>query len=302
MNRYPKISIVTPNLNGAKHLEKTMLSVLGQEYPNLEYMVIDGGSADGSQEIIRRYEDQLTFWESTSDAGMYHAVQKGFARCTGDIMAWINSDDIYLPGSLFTVADIFSGVSGVHWLQGYPVVIDEEGRLVYSRPAIHSKWSFLLGDYRDGSFIQQESSFWSRELWERSGGALSEEFRLAGDFELWMRFFREFPMHCTPAVLGAFRYGRGGQISGVHYREYLDECHTIVDRHLATLCATDRETLRRLKRARNFSATHPFLARLLGKDRLNIETTDPPRIVTFNFGGYRFEERANSRVRQAPNR
>ncbi len=105
---YPKISIVTPNLNQGKFLEETILSVLDQKYPNLEYIIIDGGSTDNSIDIIKKYEKNLFYWTSEKDNGMYEAIQKGFEKATGDIMAWINSDDLYHRNVFFVVAEIFS--------------------------------------------------------------------------------------------------------------------------------------------------------------------------------------------------
>ena len=103
----PKISIVTPSFNQGQFIEETIRSVLDQDYPNLEYLVIDGGSTDQTIDIIRKYETQLSYWESEKDRGQVHAINKGLARATGDIFAYINSDDIYLPGTFATVAKYF---------------------------------------------------------------------------------------------------------------------------------------------------------------------------------------------------
>jgi glycosyltransferase involved in cell wall biosynthesis len=103
----PKISIITPNYNGGEYLEETIQSILTQNYPNLEYIIIDGGSTDNSVEIIKKYEDQLSFWVSEPDKGLYDAIQKGFDKSSGEIMAWLNSDDLYHKNAFFTVVEIF---------------------------------------------------------------------------------------------------------------------------------------------------------------------------------------------------
>src|ERR1044071_10153093 len=121
--KQPKISIVTTSFNQAEWLEQCMRSVLDQNYPELEYIVIDGGSTDGSVDIIRKYADRLTYWISEKDNGMYDGLQKGLSRSTGEIMAWINSDDLFHPGSFMTVTEIFSHYEQVKWLQGVPTVI-----------------------------------------------------------------------------------------------------------------------------------------------------------------------------------
>src|ERR1044071_7696025 len=115
---YPRITIVTPSYNQAAFLEETMLSVLDQGYPNLEYIVIDGGSTDGSVDIIRKHASRLSWWISEKDAGMYDAIQKGFARSSGQIMGWINSDDRHFQKSLFVIAEIFERIKEVDWILG----------------------------------------------------------------------------------------------------------------------------------------------------------------------------------------
>jgi len=109
----PKISVVTPSFNQGQYLEETIRSVLDQGYPNLEYFVMDGGSTDDSVEIIRKYADRLTGWVSEPDGGQMHAINKGFARATGDIMAWLNSDDKYCPWTFNVIGRIFAGLPEV---------------------------------------------------------------------------------------------------------------------------------------------------------------------------------------------
>ena|ERR1035437_1146809 len=174
---HPKISIVTPNFNGAKYLEETILSVFEQNYPNLEYIIIDGGSTDGSLEIIKKYDKKLLLWLSEPDNGMYHAIQKGFDRSTGEIMAWINSDDKYHPGSLSIVSEIFEKYPEVNWLTGSITHFDVYGRTIrVFQPQRWSKYDYYTGNY---GWIQQESTFWRRGLWEKSGGKLNLDVKYA---------------------------------------------------------------------------------------------------------------------------
>ncbi len=224
--KYPKISIITPNLCGAQYLEETIQSVLGQNYPNLEYIIIDGGSTDGSIEIIKKYENQLTYWVSEPDNGMYHAIQKGFNRSTGEIMAWINSDDMYHKQALFTVAEIFSSLKQVKWLLGAATAYDTLGRSVIVKPSRRfTKYDFYNRDFR---WIQQESTFWRRSLWEMAGASLDLNFKYAGDFALWIKFFSYEKLYVTQALIGGFRWRADNQLSLDHLSEYMAEADVII--------------------------------------------------------------------------
>lgn len=220
----PKITIVTPSFNQAKYLESTILSVLGQGYPNLEYMVIDGGSTDGSVDIIRKYEQQLAYWVSEPDNGLYDALQKGFSRSSGEIMAWLNADDMYHSNSLFTVADIFGRFGGVKWLMGSNTFFNEAGRsFLYDDLPYGQRWSRARLQLFDGRFIQQESVFWRRALWEQAGGFIDQNHSLAADFELWLRFFRYERLYSTSFMLGGFRFRTENQKSYNQRDRYLAE-------------------------------------------------------------------------------
>jgi len=288
MNDYPKISIITPNFNGIRHLENTILSVLDQNYPNLEYIIIDGGSTDGSVELIEKYSNSIAYWESKPDNGLYHAIQKGFRKSTGEIMGWINSDDRFLSGSLFTISELFTLNKDVHWIQGYPVVIDDENRIVFHRPAVGSKFFFYLKDFMNGSFIQQESTFWTRHLWEKAGGYISTEYKFAGDFELWIRFYHHETLYLTDAMLGAFRTRQDGQMSKINYNDYLKECNQIIDFNYTLLSENDRMFLNKVIRNRKFNAKLPRSCAFLRRENLEKKISYPLPVLKFDFEKYTF--------------
>lgn len=269
----PRISIVTINLNNARFLEETMLSVLSQSYPSLEYIIIDGGSTDGSVEIIKKYEKHLAYWISEKDEGYGYALQKGFGKATGDIMAWLNSDDVYYPNSLFTVAEIFSRHQQVKWLTGFPSWLSEKGYRLAEMPLFgnsywarrydlylkYSRWSrfrFLGGDYQA---IQQESTFWRRQLWEKAGSCVNTDYQLAVDTELWCRFFRHERLYTVPCLLAAFRWSGQRQLTKIKRREYLDECLLVLKNECAMLNPVRRiELLLRFFFARLFKPCYYF--------------------------------------------
>lgn len=243
MKDYPKISVVTVNFNNGEFLEDTIKSVVDQGYPNLEYILIDGGSTDNSLEIITRYEAHFSYWVSERDEGQYAAIQKGFEKSTGEIMAWLNSDDKFLPRSLFTVAEIFNKYPEVNWLMGLAREYTEDGALVGQITLPWCRWSkyrYLTNDFQ---FIQQESSFWKRELWEKAGGTLDIEFDLAGDMELWARFFRFDKLYTTTMELSGFRHRKVGQRSKVGKTTYLEEARQIVKREQKRLPVFSRIVL-----------------------------------------------------------
>jgi glycosyltransferase involved in cell wall biosynthesis len=201
---WPKITLVTPVFNSARYIEQTIQSVISQQYPNLEYFIEDGGSTDGTLDIIRKYERQLSGWTSAPDNGMYDALNRGFARSSGAIMGWINASDMLHVGSLFVVGSVFAALPEVEWITGRPTGFSEEGMTVGVSRRL-KRWSrlrFLAGSDR---FIQQESTFWRRSLWERAGGSLSTAYRVEGDFELWVRFFRLAPLYTVDALIGGWR-------------------------------------------------------------------------------------------------
>lgn len=226
----PKITIVTPSFNQGKYLEDTILSVLSQGYPNLEYIIIDGGSTDNSVDIIKKHEKQLAYWVSEKDEGLYHGLQKGFDKSTGEIMAWLNADDMYHKKSLFLVADLFAKFKNVHWIMGSNTYFDENGNpFLYDDQPLAQRWSQTRLRLFNGDFIQQESVFWKRNLWKKAGGFLDQNYSLAADFELWLRFFRYEKLYSTSFMLSGFRLRNENQKSFNQRNQYLEQVQTLLD-------------------------------------------------------------------------
>lgn len=234
-----KISIVTPNFNGADYLRSAIGSVVSQDYEALQYVVVDGASQDGSALIAHEFRNQLSALVIEPDKGHADALNKGFALTDGEIMGWINSDDMLHPGCLSLVSEIFQAYPEIEWITGRPSSMDGNGQVEHVgevRP--WSQLRFLSGDHL---WIQQESTFWRRSLWERAGGQLDTDFELANDFELWARFFRHAPLYSVDFMLGCFRV-RPGQRSVDQRAAYDREALQILQRELDQLDVSWRET------------------------------------------------------------
>lgn len=206
--RLPFIALVTPSFNQATYLEDTLRSVLEQHYPALHYRVVDGGSLDGSAAILERYRPQLQGLTIEPDQGQYDAINKGFSQALvsddAEIMGWLNSDDLLLPGALHSVGEIFAAFPEVEWICCLVRArCSYHGRIdtITSLPGLareafaHNRYLPAAEPFSAFGFIQQESTFWRRSLWERAGGFVSTRHGLAGDYELWHRFYQHG--HCV---------------------------------------------------------------------------------------------------------
>lgn len=201
----PKISVVTLSYNQGQFLEQTIKSVLEQDYPGLEYIIMDGGSTDNSVEIIKRYEQHLTYWQSQPDGGQSAAINAGFARATGAILCWLNSDDQFTPGALKRVGEYFSEHSDCQWLAGAgdKHYLDKNVQHAGIAAGIASKNSLLYfwAYGADNTYMNQPSVFWSRKLWDMSGGYVREDKPNSMDYELWLRFDEFATLNVIPDTL-----------------------------------------------------------------------------------------------------
>ncbi len=208
MNTYPKISIVTPSFNQAQFLEQTIQSILNQEYPNLEYIIMDGGSTDNSLEIIKKYSDKLFHWQSKKDNGQADAILRGFELCTGDVIGWVNSDDVLLPGALKEVGNYFLRNNDAEFLVGSSITIDENnnlGRTVRGIPIFNIGRSVNACQLMYwGCGFNQPASFWKREVYNIVG-KIDASFYFSFDLDLFIRLTLLKRSARTSKFLAAFR-------------------------------------------------------------------------------------------------
>jgi glycosyltransferase involved in cell wall biosynthesis len=197
----PRITIVTPSFNQADYLEATIKSVLDQNYPSLEYIVVDGGSTDGSVDIIKRYESHLAYWVSEPDNGQTDAINKGFARATGDLLGWLNSDDLYEPGALYRIAAHFQVHPACRLVYGQGDYCDERGWRTTPCAYVQPYDPRLL---RSVDYILQPASFWQRELWQEVG-PLSLHYSWGFDWEWFLRASHRSDLCYLPEKLALYR-------------------------------------------------------------------------------------------------
>jgi glycosyltransferase involved in cell wall biosynthesis len=197
----PFVTIVTPSYNQAPFLEATIRSVLEQDYSHIEYIIIDGGSTDGSLEIIKKYADRLAFWSSEKDRGQTDAINKGFARATGEVLAWINSDDTYEPGTVREAVDEMQAHPEMGMIYGDANFIDDHGRVIGRFPAAQTDYLRLRRGY---VHIPQQATFFRRDLWQQVG-PLDPSFFFAMDYDLWVRIAKIAPLLYIPRAWANFR-------------------------------------------------------------------------------------------------
>lgn len=201
--KYPKISIVTQCYNREDVVAETIESVLSQNYPNLEYIVIDDGSTDNSWEIIQKYRDKLAYVERLEGGRdtPVPAINYGFTKATGEILGWISSKNILMPKSLFTIAQVFSDLPDVEWVTGIGTILDSEGKIISVIPVRKDLYEHLVGTQ---SNIQAESTYWRRSLWEKAGSKFNES-AVSFDVNLWCtKFFLTAKLYHLNTLIGAY--------------------------------------------------------------------------------------------------
>jgi len=227
MSELPRFSIVTPSYNQGAFIQQTIESVLDQNYPDLEYIVIDGGSNDNSVDIIRKYEQYLSYWVSEPDRGQSHAINKGFARASGEIYGWLNSDDRLEPDTLAVVAEAFINNPDTGAFVGHGRKVDISGNTVYYKKPDDLTFERLCG-WMDGGNFMQPSCFYRRSAWE-AAGPLDEDIHIAMDVDLWLKMVKKVEFQPIDRLLSSAVAHEGAKTTALHNRMVVD-CALVVAR------------------------------------------------------------------------
>ncbi len=229
---YPKISIITPSYNQGHFIKETIESILSQNYPNLEYIVMDGGSSDATVNILKSYGNKIS-WISKKDKGQTDAINQGIKKSSGEIVAYINSDDVMLPNTLHTVAEYFMNNKKAMLLSGDYFIIDADGNKIQSLVANYKK---ILRSFPNkhilsiANFIIQPSTFWRRTLMDEIG-PFREDLHYVMDFEYWMRAIQKYPINILPNHFSLFRI-HGDSKGGALFEKQFAEEHTVVTEYI----------------------------------------------------------------------
>jgi glycosyltransferase involved in cell wall biosynthesis len=259
---WPRISVITPSYNQGRFIEETIRSVLLQDYPNLEYIIIDGGSDDESIEVIRRYSPWLAYWSSEKDRGQSHAINKGVAHASGDIIGWLNSDDVLHPGALFAVASHFSSNKGCTFLAGFSEFRNISGdEIVWKVDKLPRSFAELF-EYPMGSYLAQPSVFVRREVL-KSVGPVNERLHYAMDLDLWLRIAEHHQIHVIPTTLSWMRMHDKSKTVRHNLNVY-EEVETIIGSYQSHLSRSKyRSIIKRVRRGKALAClrTHEFSRR-----------------------------------------
>lgn len=221
MNSYPLVTIVTPTYNSEKFLEKTILSVINQSYKNIEYIIIDGNSDDGTIKIVKKYRKKISYIIKENDEGMYDAIKKGFSRGKGKYFFWVNSDDLLFKNAIKDAVNIME-IKNYKWIVGQAHVMGSNNRILNRGLYHYPNWIIKNGLANPcfWGFIPQESVIFTSKLYHSVGG-IQTRYKLAGDFDLWKRFSQKTNLRSVNIKIGIFRK-RQGQLSE-DIKKYFEE-------------------------------------------------------------------------------
>ena len=248
MIQLPRITIVTPSFNQAEFLWETIESIIAQNYPNLEYVIVDGGSTDKSVEVIRKYEDRIDWWVSEQDRGQTEAINKGFCRATGELLCWVNADDLLLPGCLQEIASCYLNQMKPDILHGNCVYINSTGTIT-RMIRVPRQTQFFAN--RGVWSTPQPAVFYRTDLLKRVG-YLDPQYRLSMDVDLWMKMTKAgAKVGYIPQYLGAFRWHETSKTTGAirlkkHRNEENPETKKILDAALPKVPESQRQLWRKL--------------------------------------------------------
>ena len=226
-----KISIVVPVFNMVNTIEQTLGSIWHQNYQNLQVIVVDGGSTDGTKEFLDKNSSKIDILISEKDNGQYHAIQKGINLADGEVVSWLNADDVYFPWTFISVSRCFEMDENIRWISGLPAFLDANGNLshIHNNLSARPQRSILKGAFRKNVFgyLQQESMFYKKSLWDKVGG-INLNYKLAADFELWLRFAEETALVSVNSPLAAFRIDPNSRSKKL-VKEYSNEVRFVLD-------------------------------------------------------------------------
>ena len=227
----PRITIVTPAVADDEHLEATIRSVVHQDYPNLEYVVIEDGTSRERRRILQKYESTFSWQTCATGTELCAALNLAFAKSSGEILGWLEPGDMFHINGVRVIGSVFASFPDIEWITGRPFNFTPSGMPTGLKHL--ERWSrirFLAGGNK---YLHRETTFWRRGLWERAGGALSTEYGVAGEFDMFIRFFRYAPLYSVEALIGGYRTHPGNHSAAGSHRKYNQICDDIADRELA---------------------------------------------------------------------
>ena len=283
-----RLCMVTTNFNYGAYLGECMTSIINSRgFDRVDYVVMDGGSTDNSVDVIKNHASKLKHWQSKKDAGMYHAIQAGFALSDAPYMGWLNSDDQLAPWAIQTALDIFDQLPEVRWITSrFPMQARADGVVIKADfvPGV-DEWGFYNGEHvrslglPSSGWIVQDCTFWRRDLWDEVGGAFDLSLKLAGDFELWARFLQKTPLYVVPVPFGIYRM-HGNNAAITRRDEYRDECVKVLNRY-TPIVPSDIQRLSQHVVGKHLKA--------IGLGHLMDQKLSPPiKTIVFNHGDGRY--------------